>query len=319
MTLASGSLSVLGAQAQPGLSFTVPVGRSVIIEGEGDVSVTGASELEECDAESLEALRRAASELRGARRILIVGPSDSGKSTLAAYLYNSGVVNSIISTDVGQNELYCPAFEALSIPRRPYIPGSMAWDPIASCFVGDVTPRGLEGRYTLCAVRLSRQSGSFVVDTDGWVTDEGLELKASLSLALGSDAVVAVGLDEDSLEVLRADLAGPIVAVPRLAPKAKSAGERRTNRDRLLAGCIMGSSRRVLGLSSTRLIGRAQGDLRGLVVGVGYAGSEFFGVVERAAEGKSITVLTRHAGRVDYLRLGRLRLDLEAFSDLVGR
>ncbi|WP_083774112.1 Clp1/GlmU family protein [Acidilobus saccharovorans] len=314
-----GDIRVLGAQVPPGSSLTVPVGRAVIVEGNGDLSVNG--QLEPCDGESLKAIEGVVEEVRGARRIILVGPSDSGKSTLAAYLYNSGAVNSVISTDVGQNEVYCPGFEALSMPRRPFLPGSPQDQPLSACLVGDFTPRGLEGRYMSCAIRLSRLSGSFVIDTDGWVSQEGVELKAALSLAVNADAVVAIGLDSDAVVALRHEKAGPLVAVPRLAPASKSVPERRANRDRLIASCIMRSKRRTLRLEGLAMEGRGPGeDWQGLLVGLEGPGSDYFGVVERGpSRSGAITVISEYLGDVTAVKLGRARVDLGAFSGLIGQ
>lgn len=319
VTVNEGDLRVLGAQVPPGSSLTVPVGRTVIVEGEGDLAVSG--QAEPCDSEALKAIEGVVEEVRGARRILLVGPTDSGKSTLAAYLYNSGVVNSLISTDVGQNEVYCPGFEALSMPRRPFLPGSPQDQPLSACLVGDFTPRGLEGRYISCAIRLSRLSGSFVIDTDGWVSQEGVELKAALSLAVNADAVVAIGLDDEAVATLRHEKAGPLVVIPRLAPASKSAPERRTNRDRLIASCIMRSRRRALRLEGLAIEGRRpDGDWQGLLVGLEGPGSDYFGVVERGpSRSGAVSVISEYLGDVAALKLGRARLDLGAFSGLIGQ
>ncbi|MFP3172702.1 MAG: Clp1/GlmU family protein [Acidilobus sp.] len=317
IAVSDGGLKLMGGPVTAGSSITVPVGRAVIVEGDGEVEISG-GQLGQCDPDGLKALESLIDELRGARRVVLVGPTDSGKSTLAAYLYNSGAVNSIISTDVGQNEVYCPGFEALSMPPRPFTPGSSAPEPLSACLVGDYTPRGLEARYLACAIRLSRLSGSFVVDTDGWASGEGAELKAALALAVGADAVVAIGLDQGSLSILRHEMAGPLVVAPRLAPAGKSQAERRTNRDRLLASCMMGSRRRVLSLDGLLVEGREPEAWEGLLVGLRDAGGDHFAVVERGpSRSGSITVLTQHMGSVEFIRLGRARVDLKAFGGLL--
>jgi len=71
-----------------------------------------------------------------------------------------------------------------------------------ACLVGDFTPRGLEARYLYCSARLSKRYGRLVVDTDGWVHGEGLELKAALVAQLDATGV-AIGLEGDQLRALK--------------------------------------------------------------------------------------------------------------------
>ncbi len=303
---------MLGYRASREVRLVVPVGRSVIIAGEGEPRISGGRSYM-CDPASLKPLEEVRDSAGRSKNVVLVGPTDSGKSTLASYLYNSGLTAALASFDVGQNELYCPGFSATASPPRPFVPGSPAGEALG-CLVGDFTPRGLEASYLYCASRLLRARGPLVVDTDGWVEGEGLVLKAAMASFIDA-VVVAIGLEGRRRELL--SYVGDVLFVPRLAPRSKSRSERATNRDRLMASCLSGARRRVLP-ADVALGPTQEGRLEGLLSSVLGGGQEHFAVVERASERTgTVTVLTRYDGDVDGLRLGRARIDLRSFSGLV--
>ncbi len=294
--------------------LVVPVGRSLIVVGEEGPRVSG-GRLLGCDPASLRPLEEIRGSLSRGRNVVLVGPTDAGKSTLASYLYNSGLAELVASFDVGQNELYCPGFAAAASPSRPLVPGSPDGRSRA-CLIGDFTPSGVEASYLYCASRLLRGAQNVVVDTDGWVQGEGLVLKADLALQLDA-TVVALGMSEARRDLLA--YVSDVVFLPRLAPRSKSRSERAANRDRLLASCLTGVRRRVV--RSDLVVGRPpQGGLEGVLASAVGGGNERFAVVERASEPSgTITVLTDYEGEVEAVRIGRARVDLRAFSGLIGR
>ncbi|MGC9209999.1 MAG: Clp1/GlmU family protein [Acidilobus sp.] len=304
---ASSDFEVLGYRPDRDVRLVVPVGRSVILVGETRPNVTSGQVIE-CDRKSIDAIYQLKQSLDGSRRIVLVGPTDSGKSTLASFIYNAGLVNFVASVDVGQNEVYCPGFAAVSSPQRPFVPGSVAGEPRA-CLVGDFTPRGLEAAYLYCAARLLKGVSDFVVDTDGWVEGGGLVLKAALAEVLDA-AVVAVGLDDEARRALSSYL-GDVIFVGRIAPRPKSPSERKTNRDRLLASCLLGARRRVL--SYDLLVGRPfTEDVKGLIASAYGEGWDHFAVLEKISERSgTVTILTKFMGEVNAIRLGRARVELQ--------
>ncbi|MGC9071472.1 MAG: Clp1/GlmU family protein [Acidilobus sp.] len=311
---AGNDVELLGHRPERGVRLVVPVGRSIIIVGDGQVRVSGGS-VTPCVPSSLEVLKQLAESLTGRKPILLVGPADSGKSTLASYIYNTGLSDVIASLDVGQNEVYCPGFAAVSSPIRPSVPGS-ARGPARACFVGDFTPRGLEARFLYCALRLLRGVGRAVIDTDGWIEGEGLVLKAAVAEAIDA-VVVAIGLGDEARRVM-ASYIGDIVAFGRFAPRTKSQAERRTNRDRLIASCLSGSRRRPI--SAELLTERPpKGGLEDLLASAFGQGEDHFAIIERASErSRTLTLLTSYEGRIDAVRLGRAKIDLSNFSGLMA-
>ena len=321
LTVRSGSVNVLGAEVGEGGTVTVPAGRALPVIIDGDVHVTppGAAVVPIADS-FFEALEQAASAVRGKSRVAVLGPTDSGKSTLAFYLINVGVADGLLSTDVGQNEVYCPAFEAsAAVVRRPAIPGLHGpLRVLGSCFVGDFTPRGLVGAYVGCARSLAAGLGSYVADTDGWVEGEGLNAKVDLVRALRPDVVVAVALGGDAVRRLQEATGVDVVPLPRLVGREKSRSERRLHRERLISACMSGARRRVLRDVPVVALGRG-GPSQGSLAAASYGGNDFFSVVERIDEARGyVTLITKYEGPVSEVKVGRARIDLKSYAGLIA-
>ena len=165
----------------------------------------------------------------------------------------------LLIVDVGQNEYYAPAFEALVKPpsRGPLIPGSNA-ELVRRCFVGSFTPSGALGRYLSCAsILASSAGGTLVIDTDGWLSGYGaLESKVALVEAVQPDTLVFLGVEEYLRKKIAA-FAGSteIVAVERPPVRVKSRDERRLHRERLVALRIVGGREIPLAASKVPIIG----------------------------------------------------------------
>jgi polynucleotide 5'-kinase involved in rRNA processing len=254
----SGEAEVLGRALAPGQSIIVPVGRSLPLRVKGRVRVRGEA-VREASLEAYRALEEAARRIAGlGGRVIIMGPTDSGKSTIAAWV-SSLTGKPLLTVDVGQNEYYAPGFEALVYPQEgePLIPGSSAILQ-ARCFVGSFSPSRSLDRYLACASRLSRLAGSeLVVDTDGWISGFGAaEAKASLAEAVGADAIAFIGVPEHVRRPIVA-LAGAreVVVLQKPPVSAKSREERRAHRERLVALRLMGAREVLVHASRTPLLG----------------------------------------------------------------
>ena len=246
IAVSRGEVEVFGVSVGPGERLVIPIGRRVAVRVRGSISVAG-GEVLEASREAFNALEDAArrlAELEG--RVVLVGPTDSGKSTLAAWA--SSISGSyLLTVDVGQNEYYAPGFETLVKPPSslPLIPGSSA-EIRGNCFVGSFTPSGSIDRYLSCASMLAHKAplaSRLFVDSDGWVSGPGaLEAKLALLEAVGADHVVFIG-----------DAGGLAQRLPSLLPSArvarlprppglgsKSREERRLHRERLVALRLVG-------------------------------------------------------------------------------
>ncbi len=246
-TLESGSVEVLGYELSPGARVIVPVGRRVPARVVEPSNASYTVKVHALDPEFYERVDRLAGEIAGSyERLIIVGPSDAGKSTLAAWIINKWLGQGrdplYATVDVGQNENYSPGFASSSIPEGVFVPGGPS-RLYRACFVGSFTPRDALGEYLACGKRVvDGWEGPVVVDTDGWVTPwEGAVSKAALSSILGADAVAVVG-SQSLADYLSRVLGGAEVIRldPLVSGAGKGRGERRAHRERLLAKVLAG-------------------------------------------------------------------------------
>ncbi len=247
-----GVLEVLGARVAEGGEFVVPAGRR--IPAYADNAVVEAGRVEQLGSGEYERLDGVASELAKAGRIMLLGPSDSGKSTMAAWIYNkSGTDRILVTLDVGQNEVYMPGFAASARPSRPAIPGSMD-SPAGACFVGAFSPSKALARYIACASSLALD-GNPVVDTDGWVAPgRGIESKLLVAEAMRATRVLAIGVGMDVARLLEA-VGLDVVWLERVARAEKSREERRLHRDRLIASKLAGGRVKPYSIAETPVVG----------------------------------------------------------------
>ncbi|WP_241759720.1 Clp1/GlmU family protein [Aeropyrum pernix] len=253
-----GAAEVLGGRLGEGSTLVVPAGRSVLARVEGRAIVSGVVStggVEEA-YNRFDSIAREASQ-RG--RVAIVGPSDSGKSTLAAWIVNRGGGGyRLLSADIGQNEVFAPGFMALASPQGVAVPGlDDSFSSVEPCFVGGFTPRGSESRYLACASRLASLASQVVVDTDGWISLwEGLESKAALAIASRARLVVAVGIASRRARLLERVWGLDTLSVERLAGEAgKSRGERALHRERLIALRTSGGRERRVRPGEAEIVG----------------------------------------------------------------
>jgi polynucleotide 5'-hydroxyl-kinase GRC3/NOL9 len=259
-----GLVEVLGYEMSSG-EFIVPLGRRIPVKAvEAEVEVTPSPDrLAPGDPKLYEMLSNTARELASLEPpILLVGPSDVGKSTLAsmiAVIAGPSGKSSLLTVDVGQNELYAPCFAASVEVTPPFIPGWVKDSEPNRCFVGSFTPSRRLSSYLKCAAKLSwKARGFLVVDTDGWVTPwEGLYSKVALATAVRALTIVHVGLSEAVSKALESLLPGmKHVKLKRsLSPSKKTREARRAHRERLIIARLVNAKTRSVKIETTPVIG----------------------------------------------------------------
>lgn len=140
--------------------------------------------------------------LAGGRRVtvMLVGDTDTGKSTLSAYLANVALshrlVPCVIDGDIGQGDLGPPAtIGATDLSGHV----TDMRDASASLFefIGNISPAGFERLVTKKLKSLLEHTGPLgdicIVNTDGYVRDAGVEYKLMIAKALQPDAIVCLG------------------------------------------------------------------------------------------------------------------------------
>ncbi|MFL6491056.1 MAG: Clp1/GlmU family protein [Nitrososphaera sp.] len=144
--------------------------------------------------------------------VMLVGATDTGKSTLTAYLANMairrGIVPCVIDGDIGQGDLAPPTAVGAAVLSKQVLDLRDVGTPTTMFeFVGSITPAGLEGliakKLRSIIDRISPRANITIVNTDGYVSNGGVQYKAILAEELQPDAIISLGENRaliDSLE-----------------------------------------------------------------------------------------------------------------------
>ncbi|MCD6340578.1 MAG: hypothetical protein J7L51_01320 [Desulfurococcales archaeon] len=196
---------------------------------------------------------------------VVVGPVESGKTTLTAFLANYMIQKNmkvaLIEGDIGQEDLALPSTIAMTIPRKTFV-----WQRELSAdyfkFIGYTSPQYCYGIVIkalgdLLAKALSLGAEAVVINTDGWVNSpQALDYKLSLVRWLKPTHVIV--LDEYLAEVFKSalPLQVEVIRAPRPARvRERSREERRKLRREAYASYFKNAKERVLKLNEVRIIG----------------------------------------------------------------
>ncbi len=132
--------------------------------------------------------------------VMLVGDTDTGKSTLAIYLANMairrGLVPSIIDGDIGQGDLAPPTAIGSAFLSKQLVDLRDVNSSLFE-FVGSISPVGFEGliakKLRSLLDRTSPFADIFIVNTDGYVRNGGLEYKSMIAQKLQPDAIIFLG------------------------------------------------------------------------------------------------------------------------------
>ncbi len=198
-------------------------------------------------------------------KIVVVGPPESGKTTLTAfianYLRDRGINCCIVEGDVGQEDLAMPATVALAVVDKPFI-----WQRELSFsefrFVGCISPRNCSTRIIASLVdlinrALFRGCDAVVVNTDGWVSGrDGISYKLELLRWIKPTHLIVLddGLSDLMYSVFH-DMLKIIKAKPPTQPRIRSREERQRLRTEAYKKYFMNSSVRTLQASKVGLVG----------------------------------------------------------------
>lgn len=228
----SGNAEVFGVEAAEGRIYALRADRRLAIFTwfGADILVWGGVSAAYVSAESQVPLyaalhsqlesRREASSAGGARagpRVLIVGPSDSGKSSLArvlaGYAVRVGRAPTLVDLDLGQGDVSLPGtIAAASLDRQclSIEDGFTRIAPLAyflgNTSAGDVTPvyRNATARLAdavnrrlsaATPVGAAARASGLVINTMGWVDGMGYDLIKDAIKAFAVDVVVVMGHD----------------------------------------------------------------------------------------------------------------------------
>ncbi|MEM3734256.1 MAG: Clp1/GlmU family protein [Nitrososphaerales archaeon] len=140
------------------------------------------------------------------RKILVIGASDSGKSTFTTYLTNLAITKGykvgIVDADIGQSDLAPPGCVSGAILCKQLIDlRDVKGDVIK--FVGSTSPMGLEDIVIEAVKDVTKQVEAIhptliIVNTDGYIDGEGVRYKLRLIEALSPDQIVYIASEPRS-------------------------------------------------------------------------------------------------------------------------
>ncbi len=173
-------------------------------------------------------------------KLLILGPMESGKSTLSLWLLNRQSNACYASLDAGQNELGTPGY--FSLAPRGDTPALHPLDlnPVSAWLVGCNAPEHCHWPAISAAARLSshatRRCTTTIMDTDGFVAGPGLVYKASIIEATQPDTIIIVEKGPWRQLATTASMYAEVLKTPPAPQKlvrSRDRGERRAYRSRM--------------------------------------------------------------------------------------
>jgi len=211
----TGEATILGAPLQPNLRQTVPQKRQLPVETQShaqlDVVLGKSAEAFETHGSSIpESWRAAATALSTMEegRVIILGPTDAGKSTLCTYLVNTLVQNianlRVIDADIGQSDLGPPTTISKAAPTKP-IASLPELVPDARLFIGHTSPGYVERKLIRGIQRFAAEDKSTltIINTDGWIEDsDAIRYKSNLVSEVNPNLVLGLAIGDELQPIL---------------------------------------------------------------------------------------------------------------------
>jgi polynucleotide 5'-hydroxyl-kinase GRC3/NOL9 len=144
----------------------------------------------------------------GRKRIIIIGLSDTGKSTLTLFISNKlisrGFRPLVIDSDIGQGELSPPACIGSRIISRQTIDlakGNFGY----IIFIGNIQPIGYESRIINSIKKvldkLNTNNNITLINTDGYVGDNEKNYKIELIEKIKPDCIICLGSNDQTIDL----------------------------------------------------------------------------------------------------------------------
>lgn len=173
-----------------------------------------------------------------AGRTLVVGSTDTGKSTFCTFLANSSLRNgqnvAVIDADIGQSDLGPPGSLGLSIINRPLIQLETSLVD-AMIFIGEISPSSVTDKIIQGILKLEGRVPSkslLVVNTDGWVNNaEAVNYKVRMANELRPDLVIGLAEGSELDPILEKVTTSTVKMQTPKFIKSRSRDERRSLRE----------------------------------------------------------------------------------------
>ena len=213
-----------------------------------------------------------------ARRILVIGPTDAGKTTLIKRLYNHWCRQErvlVLDTDVGQSDIGPPGTLGLGTGHSP-VEDLAQLTEVGLHFAGVLSPsedmaQFLWGVERLFRLALSRRPQRLLVDTTGWVWGQALSLKMAKCNLINPDLVLVLAREEIPLVRLLDHSTYPLILLaPSPRVRIRNTEARREFRLQRIKNYFQRGKRDTLNLERVLIIGsiREIRELENRVVGL---------------------------------------------------
>ena len=182
--LVAGQATILGARLDAHRKRIVAGLRQLPIETEShaelEIVLGKSAKIFEAEGSTIPASwRRAAAALKEMQegKVIILGPTDAGKSTLCVYLVNKLLSHlrnlRVIDADIGQTDLGPPTTIARATRLQP-IASLPELAPDARLFIGHTSPSYVQRKLIRSIQKLSgKGEGALtIINTDGWVAEQ---------------------------------------------------------------------------------------------------------------------------------------------------
>jgi polynucleotide 5'-hydroxyl-kinase GRC3/NOL9 len=278
---------------------------------------------------------------------MLVGDTDTGKSTLAIYLANmaikNGLVPSVIDGDIGQGDLAPPtAIGAVVLSKQVVDLRDVNTTTTTNQFefVGGISPIGFEGliakKLRSILDRTSSLANICIVNTDGYVRNGGVEYKAKMAEELQPDGVICLGENMELFD--RWQHTVPSWKILRARPSSqtyKSRFERLNRRlDQFLRYVGNGSTSSIAYLSQVKfdymnkvflpsdlyqppIMQLEPENMKGMFVGLGSNGNVVgFGIIINVNPGNNIIHIQTNINSFDTIHLSNVRLSSDKIMEI---
>jgi polynucleotide 5'-hydroxyl-kinase GRC3/NOL9 len=272
--------------------------------------------------------------------VMLVGDTDTGKSTLTIYLANMairrGQFPAIIDGDIGQGDLAPPAAIGAAILSKQ-VTDLRDVDSSMFEFIGSISPVGLEKfiatKLSSMLERMSQVTSIILVNTDGYVRNGGVDYKAMIAQELKPNVIISLDKDDMLFDALKT---GPW-RILRASPSSqtyKSKFERLSRRlDQLLR--YVGNKSYTADMSRLRFVylGRffsaselllhpspdllRPEDMKDMFVGLGSNGKvKGFGIIMNVSLARSILNLQTDVNSFDTVYVSNVRVNSYTATDI---
>jgi polynucleotide 5'-hydroxyl-kinase GRC3/NOL9 len=187
-------------------------------------------------------------------KVMVIGATDVGKSTLCTYLANrlaaNGLSLRVVDGDIGQADIGPPTTIGSSVPTT-WLSSLVDLLPDALIFIGHTNPSQVETKIINGLQRLANRGRDLltIINTDGWVLDrEAISYKIKMIAATEPDLVVALANGPELQPILSWSRAQSLSIETAKEVLARSRSDRREIRSSSYRRFLRGGRARTIAL-----------------------------------------------------------------------